>query len=69
MRMPAALASAQGAFNTKYLCLYFRRGTIFVGTCKLPIVDMIQALMSQVQHETVVACFPHGLCVKSMYGS
>ena len=47
--MPAALACAQDAPNAKYLCLYFWRGTGCVGSCKMPIADIIQALMSQVR--------------------
>ena len=47
VRLPPALASAQAAFNAKYMCLYFRRGKVIVGVCKLPIAVLIQALWSQ----------------------
>ena len=47
--MPEALASAQDAPNAKYICLYFWRGTGCVGSCKMPIANIIQALMSQVR--------------------
>ena len=56
MRLPQALSTAEGACNAKHLHLYFRRGTVFVGTCKLPIADIVQALMSQARRAILLFC-------------
>ena len=50
MRLPIEIASEEGSRRATDLCLEFWRGWVFLGTYKLPLAKVRQALTGQVRH-------------------
>ena len=48
MRLPKELASEEGCSRATDLCLEFWRGWVFLGTYKLPLAKIRQALAGEV---------------------
>ena len=47
MRIPAGVLETEGRCAAEYLCLDFWRGSVFLGTYKLPVAAINEAYASQ----------------------